>query len=407
MSQQPGWPARTPGRSTWWPALWAALIAFTVVASSGAVLLATQVIGGGSRPAPTADRITNLGAKQTPPTTAGAAASATAAAAEPVTTRLVTLKPRRVVDSRLGARLRAGAEVKVPLPGLPRGSTAVLLEVSVVEASGPGKVTLIGGAEATPVLRVPGRGAQTSATVVARLGTEPGLKARIEGGGHLVVTLAGAFRPADTARAGRFLPVPAEQALELFPGQDGNEATIHPEKLELAGTPREEVGALLLSFQADVGVHGGTVAVGPSWQHLDHQVFWGATESSDRTRRGFLIVPVSSSGPLRLYYHAGTKLTVNVVGLVTGSKAAPESAGLSVPVAPKTLAPVTLPAGGRVDVDLPDAADAKAALVTTATTPKGERPRSVLGLLDVREGSVRLNGPERASVTLTPRLLIR
>lgn len=404
MGQQSWSGVRTLGRAGWWSALWAALIAFTVVVSSGAVLLTAQVMDDGSRPAPpapTSDRIANLGAGTQPAPTPSATAT------DPATTRLVTLAPRRVVDSRPGSRLRAGAVVKVPLPGVSADSVAVLLEVSVLMSAQAGKVTLACGPQTTPVLQAPTPGAQTSATVVVQLGACRDLRARTEAGGDLVVTLAGAFEPASVARAGRLLPMPAEEALVLLPGQDGNRATIRTDRLDLAGNPRDEVGALLLTFRADVGKHGGTVAVGASWDHLDHQVYWAATSSSaDRTRRGFLIVPVSS-GSLRLYYHAGTKLTVDVVGLVTGKKAAEESAGLSVPVAPKPLPPVTVPAGGRADVDLPGAEEAKAALVTTATTPKGGRPRAVLGLLDVQAGTVRLNGPEQAKITLTPRLLIR
>jgi hypothetical protein len=398
MSQQSRLAAR---RGPWWPAIWAAVIAFTVVVSSGAVLITARMVGTDSEPAPppatpppTSDRITNLGATQATPADAG-----------PSSSRLVLIGPRRVLDSRTGDPYPAGAEVNVPLPGVSGDSTAVLLEVSVLNTTRAGTVKLISGDETTPVLRFPGRGVQTSATVVARLGTDHDLTAKVTGGADLVVTLTGAFRPATTARAGRIISVPDEQALELFPGRDGNRATIRPGQLTLAGIPRDQVGALLLSFQADVGVHGGTVAVGRAWNHLDQQVFWSATAGTDRTRRGFLIVPRSER--LRLYYHAGTRLTVNVVGLVTAKTAASESAGLSVPVASTVLPAVTLPPGGRADIDLPDAGKAKAALVTTATQPKGGRPRAALGLLDVHAGAVRVNGPERALVTLTPRLLIQ
>jgi hypothetical protein len=402
MPEQSWSTGRQTGRSRWWSALAAAVIAFAIVLSSGAVLLSVRMVGDGSEPAPTeapaSGRITNVGATtQTSP-------SATTSA--PGTSRLVLIGPRRVVDSRPGHRLPAGAEVNVPLTGVPGDSSAVLLEVSVLNAREGGEVTLVSGGETTSVLKVPGSGAQTSATVVARLGADRGLAARVAGGGDLVVTVTGAFEPATTAAAGRIVAVPAEQALELVPGRDGNRATIRFDQLALDGTPRAEVGALLLSFQADVGVHGGTVAVGRDWNHLDQQAYWAATSSSDRTRRAFLVVPLSSDR-LRLYYHAGTRLIVDVVGLVTGPAAATSSAGLSVPVAPATQPPVTLPAGGRADVDLPDAGPAKAALVTTVTTPKGGRSRAVLGLLDVQGGAVRLNGPEQAVVTVTPRLLIR
>lgn len=433
MSQQSSQPSR-PSQGTsrrrrpgWWPALWAAAIAVTVVLSSGAVILTARMLQGGSEaaPAPAGDPFAAPVASTSPSTSAPSTTGSTpgitsSGAAEPgtadpgatdsvdgaATSRLVVLGPRRVVDTRPSRPLPAGAQVEVPLPDLPRGSTAVLVEVSILEAAGQGGVTLVSGSELTPVLRAAGKGAQTSATVVARLAPGDGLTARTEGGGDLVVTLTGAFQPATTTRAGRFVTVPPERALRLVPARDGKRATIRPDRLSLGGIPRAEVGAVLLAFQADVGVRGGTVAVGRSRNRLDQRIFWGATAPPDRTRRGFLVVPLSSA-TLSLEYQAGTSLTVDVVGLVTGAGAAVGSAGLSVPVAGKALPPVTLPAGGRADVDLPGAQDASAALVTAATVPDGGRPRSVLGLLEVRDGTVRVNGPERAEVTLTPRLLIR
>ncbi len=400
MSQQ-SWPiARQRGRWRWWPAIWAAVIAFTIVVTAGAVLLSARVVDDASDPAPpgdsTSDRVSNLGATSRP--------SPTSAAPDAPTSRLVLIGPRRVVDSRPDDPLPPGAQVQVPLPGLPPDSTAVLLEVSVLNSTGAGDVTLLTAGEETSALRVSGKRAQSSATVVARLGADREVTARIAGGGDLVVTLTGAFKPAAAARAGRILAVPAQEALVLVPERDGNQATIRPEELGAVGVQPGEVSALLLSFRADVGVNGGTVAIGRSWDQLDQQIHWSATKSSDRTRFGFLVVPLSDQ--LRLYYHAGTRLAVDVVGLVTGKAAAKESAGLSVPVTPEPLPAVTLPAGGRADVDLPEAGEAKAALVTTDTTPQGERPRAVLGLLDVRAGAVRVNGPEQAEITLTPQLLI-
>lgn len=398
---------RPPGqeRSRLASALWAAVIAFTVVVSSGGVLFAYQRLDGGSRPAPApaaapaGDRISPLGAG-----TASTAPSATPLAAAG-TSRLELIGPRTVLDTRTGdGPLPAGAAMDVPLTGVPEGSTAVLVEVSLLKADGVGAVALISGDEKTPVLRAPRAGAQTSATVVAPLDGED-LRVRTEGGGHLVVTLTGAFEPATTSAAGRFLAVEPAEALVLRPGQDGNRATIRAADLPLGGVPRDSVGALLLTFRADVGTHGGTVAIGPSRDEMDQQVFWGATSGSDRTRGGFLVVPAAKS--LKLYYHAGTKLVVTVVGVVTGDDAPNGSAGLSVPIRSEALPELTVPSGGRADVTIPEAGTAKAALVTTAVTPKGGKPRAALGLFDVTAGSLRVNAPERAQVILTPRLLIQ
>ena len=343
MTQQT-WPGASrpagPGRSRWWPALWAAVIAFTVVVSSGAVLFAYQRLDDGSRPAPPAaggasDRISPLRAATTATTAAPSTASATS--------RLELIGPRTVIDTRRGdGPLPAGVAMDVPLTGVPRDSTAVLVEVSILKAGKAGAVALISGDETTPVLRAPRAGAQTSATVVAPLdGDGEDLRVRTEGGGHLVVTLTGAFTPATSSAAGRFLAVDPAEALVLRPGQDGNRATIRAADLPLGGVPRDSVGALLLSFRADVGTHGGTVAVGPSRDALDQQVFWGATSGSDRTRGGFLVVPVAKS--LKLYYHAGTKLVVTVVGVVTGEDAPNGTAGLSVPLRSRALPEQTVP----------------------------------------------------------------
>jgi hypothetical protein len=411
MSNQAWASAKDSAPSRWKAALWAAVLAFTVVVSSGVVLLTARMVTDASTPAPQSQAasgrtasgqagdlaIVGAGTAPSPSPTTGQ---------QPTSSRLVVVPPRRVVDTRTTHSLRAGATVHVPLPGVPATSAAVLLEVSVLKAAGSGDVTLISADQETTALRVPRKGAQTSATVVVQLAAGGKLSARTQGGGHLVITLSGVLEPAVSSRAGRLVPVPDETALVLLPGRDGNRATINPAKLSLGGNPRAQVSALMLAFQADVGVHGGTVAVGSSWGHLDQQVYWAATAPPDRTRRGFLIVPLSS-GPLRLYYHAGTTLTVRVVGVITSNRAPRASAGLAEAIDPTALPRVTLPAGGRADVDLPGAGNAKAVLVTTVLTPRGGRPRAVLGLLDVHAGTIRVNGPERAHVTVTPRLLIR
>jgi hypothetical protein len=388
-------------RSRWWPALLAAVITFTVVLTSGAVLLGVRWLDQRSEPAPPPRSPAASPGTPAPATTA----ATTSPAAGSDTSRLVLVDPRRVVDTRDGSPVRAGAEVPVPLPGVPQDASAVLLEVSVLDAAGRGTVVLVSDDEETPVLAVPRRGARTSATVVTRLSGGADLEVRTEGGGHLVVTLSGVFEPAAASAGGRILPVPAEEALVLVPGRDGNRGTIRPRDLDLGGLARDEVAGVLLTFQADVGRSGGSVTVRGAGDRVSREVFWGATQGEDRTRRGFLVVP--SSQELQVSYHAGTRLVVRVVGVVTGTGAAQESAGLSVPVRPQALASVTVPAGGRLDIDLPEAAQATAVLTTVATTPDGGRPRATLALLDVRSGAARVTGPEGAEVVLTPRLLIR
>jgi hypothetical protein len=229
--------------------------------------------------------------------------------------------------------------------------------------------------------------------------------------------------------------VPAVQVLRLVPKSDGNTTTINPSRvpaLRRAGP----VSALLLQFAADVGPNGGLVEIGPSEGARRQTVFWGATSGTDRTRGGFLAVPVNGR-TLRLTYHAGTELRVDLVGYVTGEGAPTTEAGLVVPVPPPAAQPVRIPVGGDADVEvIPPAglvgvpADRVAAtLLTVAATgdavgavsvhaPGSRRPRdptlvaprqaarSALALVGTVGGRVRVDTAAGASVIVTPRALV-
>jgi hypothetical protein len=394
MSGQPG---QVGSRSVWWPALYAAVIAFTVVVSSGAVLLIARMVDNRSEPSPPPrDRIGTV----TAPTPPG---RATTPAATPHGTRLTLVRPRLVLDGRTGAPLPAGVRVPVPLAGLPYGSTGALLDVSVLGATRAGALTLTSAAGSTTVLRLPAARAQTSATTVVPLGPDGRLTATAGSGGRLVVTLVGGFVPAESATAGRILPTPARQVLLLRPATDGNQTTLDQARLLPPGTRPSGAAAVLLAFTADVGVHGGTVVVD------GQQVFWGATNGTDRVRRGFLVVPLRAAS-LPLMYHAGTRLQVAIVGIVTGAAAPRATTGLAVLLPGRPLPSVRVPATGRAKVALQQAVQvapkAATALVTTTTTAPGQRPRSVLGLVSVRAGTIPVSGAAGAQIMLTPRALL-
>lgn len=414
--QQPG----TDRVSSRRVAVTAAIAAFlTVVLASGATVLVGKLLRDPAAPIALLD----------------VAAAATPSAEPPVaTTRLAVQGPRRLLDAQAGGALPAGGEAAVPLPSLPDGTTAVLVQLSLTGATGPGAVTLRSSIEETPALRLAAAGGQTSATVVAHVGADRDLRVWTEGGGQLQVDLVGVFEPAETATAGRIVATPATRVVDLTPREDGDRASV-----ELGAVPTLQaagaVSAVLLRVSGDVGEHGGYVSVGSSAEQIDQTVYWSATAGTDRIRPGFLVVPVRS-GQLHVQYKAGGQLDADIVGYVTGPSAPDATAGLVVPLPPGGAAPVTVTAEGRLDVGvlspagvaglLPervaavlvtvDATGGTSAAVTvdapgsaSAGVPNvsaGPSGRSALALSGVVAGAVGVTSTGPAVVVLTPRALV-
>jgi hypothetical protein len=357
-----------------------------------------------------------------------------AAATTPATTRLVVTQPRQVLNTQVPAHRRGDAEIRLRGLLTKPDTLAVLLQMSLQKATGPGTVTLRSDVEDVPALRLAAAGASSSSTVVVQPGESGDVRVRSETGGRLTIHVVGTFEAARTATAGRIVALPGERVLRLRPGVDGNNATLdlrRTRSLRHAGP----VSAVLLHVAGDVGAHGGFVQMGPSADHLDQRVFWAATSGADRTRHGFLVVPLPAR-PVHLRYHAGTQLTVDLVGYVTGRGATDSSSGLAVPVAAEKAPAVRVAAAGRHDVPIVPAAgvagvtpdEAAAALVSLAATgdapgavslgapgsggaghsdlAAAAKPRSALALTRVVGGAVTVRSERGADVILTPRLLI-
>jgi hypothetical protein len=423
-----------------------AVVVFTMVLASAAVVLGNRFIVGGVETDGNEVPATPLGARSLTATTPAAAPAPPDPAAPPTTetgaeravpgsTRLALLGPVPLVDTRDSGGLPAGSEVAMALPELPAGSTAVLLEVSLLDAAGPGAVTVISGAGTTTALRLPRAKAQTTATVVALIGADAELRARTEGGGRLLVNLVGAFEPVEASTAGRIVAVPATEVLRLVPATDGKDATIDlttVPALSGAGT----VSAALLQITADVGVNGGFVATGTAADARDQMMYWMPTSGDDRTRGGFQVVPVVD-GTVHVHYEAGTQLTASLVGYVTDDTAPSRIAGLVVPVPPSAPAPTDIPAGGQADIEVIPAEgiegvpadrvaatllgitttgeaaggvgvhppDAPAPATPTATASKGTA-RPALTLVETVDRTVRVTSGPAASVTLSPQAVV-
>ena len=308
-----------------------AILALTVILTAVAVLvIANLMLAGPKVPPTTLDANADLPVPSVP-----------AVRVVPGQSRLVLLGPRQLVQA--GKALAAGAEATVPLPELPRGTNAILLEITLSEATGPGTVTVNSSAGQVTALRLGRARAQMSATVVARLGADGVLRVRTEGGGRLVVNLVGAFEPVEKSAAGRVVPVPATQVAKLVPKTDGKYATV--DLSAVAALRDSKYSAVLLQFVADVGVNGGFVETGPSIDQLGQKILWNPTTAEDRIRGGFLVVPITAGGPLYIHYEAGNVLTADLVGYVTDGTAPESDIGLVVPSPPSAGTEVRVGAG--------------------------------------------------------------
>jgi len=410
--------------------LYAAVLAFTMVLSSGATMIGFKLLTEPRPPAKTLDTVKLASGAST--SAAGKAAPTKQAVAS---TRLVVAGPQRLLDTRRTGALPPGGEANIPLPAsISPDSTAVLLGVSLQNATGPGQVSIKSDADDVPTLRVAAKKSATSATVVVLLGSDQKLRLKTAGGGHLVVDLLGDFEPADTAAAGRIVAVDPERVLRLRPGVDGNDVDLkiaNMAALRKAGS----VSAVLLHLSGDVGVHGGHVFFGPSKARLNQQVLWGPTSGTDRTRHGYVLVPVSK-GKFHLQYHAGTELRVELVGYVTGAKAANSTAGLAVPLPYQAASAIRVATAGRTNVTVvpaaglggvsPDRVTAAIFGLSAESSSRGDialttpgrkagypilsvapnKPRSAATLTRVANGQVTVAGVVGAQVILTPRALI-
>jgi hypothetical protein len=407
------------------------VVALVMILAAGGVVLAARTLRANPEvrtPSATLDAGT-AGYPSAAPGPAGTPPSTDV----PGSTRLVLLGPQLLIDTRGTRPAAPGSDTAVGVPGLPPGSTAALTEVSVLQATGPGVVTLSSDAGRVTALRVPGPGAQTSATVVTPISPNATLTVHTEGGGHLLVTVIGAFQQARSATAGRIVPVPPTQVVHLVPTVNGKYAGVAVSDVPVLAQAGS-VAAVLLQISAEVGVHGGFVQVGAHPDRLDQQVFWSAAPDTDNVRGGFFVLPVTDGG-FALHYQAGTDLRADVVGYLTDGSAPDEAAGLIVPVPQKPGDPVTVPPGadvpatvgttqpglpadrlaaawlgvaargpavGPVTVHAPGTPPPSDPTITAATAA----PRAATTLVGMTGGQVLLTAAAGADVTLTPQAFV-
>jgi glucose/arabinose dehydrogenase len=265
----------------------------------------------------------------------------------PCESKYVPLAPVRLFDSRQGG---AKPQAKVPVevnvtgrggvPGL--GATAVVVNVTAVDASAPGFVTVWPSGTPEPtVSNINMRAGETAPNLVT---VSPGSNGTITilptSSAHLVVDVFGYYTSSAGSVDGRFVPLATPRRLydtRNLGAKPGENAERSVQVAGSVGVPASGAEAVVLNVTADDAAAPGFVTVWPeggtapqvSNINLDHV---------GQTRANQVIVKLGSSGAISLLTSNGAHLIVDVVGYFTapGSGASSRS-GLFIPARPRRL----------------------------------------------------------------------
>jgi hypothetical protein len=271
--------------------------------------------------------------------------------------RLVPLSPRRAVDTRRPQfDLDPGTTRVVDLGpvGVPDSANAVVLNVTLTEATSPGFVTVWQPGAAQPLasnLNVV-RAGQTVANQVFAPVTRAEVAVFADGGGHLIIDVAGYFTGPDASPGsdGLFVPLSPERLLDTRqPGSPtgarpvGAGRVIDVPVAGRAGVPASGVAAVAFNVTATQGRGIGYVTAWPALTSLPDTSTLN-TGAAGETVANHAVTTVSTAG-VGLYTFADTHLIADVTGYWTGNELAvgtQNPPGIPAPPGPQPPSPPTV-----------------------------------------------------------------
>ncbi len=252
--------------------------------------------------------------------------------------RFNAVDPSRLLDTRAGlgtlvarpvaddTSLRLGVLGRASVP--PSGVAAVVVNVTAVDSSGPGFVTVWPTGQTRPVasnLNTTRAGETVPNAVVVPVGTDGSIDLYTQTRTHLVVDIVGWFSSAsaDTAPTtdGLFVPVPprrvadtrVEQGVRGLPAGRRVDLTLGGQ----GGIPATGVAAAVLNLTATEAYGDGFVTAYPAATPLP--VASTVNPANGDTRAGLTIARLGHSSRISLLSSAGTELAADVTGYFLGS----------------------------------------------------------------------------------------
>jgi serine protease len=276
--------------------------------------------------------------------------------------RFVATTPVRVLDTRGGAPVPAGGLLDVALggaPGIDPAATAVVLNVTVTGALGPGFVQVFptgrSAVGASSNLNVAEAGQTIANQVTLPLGTGGTVSVFVQGGGHVLLDVFGTYVPSAATAPGRYRALSPARVLDTrtgfgvssavdstsgvavgdtFRSRSGGSTTFAV--TGVAGVPVSGVAAVALNITA-VDAEPGFVQAVPTGG-ASFGAYSNLNVSSRPVVANLAVVPVGAGGTVTIYTESGAHLVVDLLGYVTSATAPVSTSGLFVPVTPARVA---------------------------------------------------------------------
>ncbi|MCU1362073.1 MAG: hypothetical protein JWN99_3362 [Ilumatobacteraceae bacterium] len=302
------------------------------------------------------------------------------------TSSYVPVGPVRLVDTRENKGFTRSGDTTLQVPvanigGVPKNATAVTLSVAVTGAQLDGYVTVWPSDQKMPLSSNVNfeAGQIVSNGLIVKLGATGALTIFSSVAVDVVVDVTGAFVPATSAKAGRFVAVDPVRVLDSRGGAPMPAGGLVRVALP-ATAPRDAIAAAVTLTTSGENEPGFFTAFGAG------AVPWSSSlnvDTPDSTRAATVVIPVTGGG-MSVFSSNGGHLIVDFLGYFTGASAASSEDGLFVPMTPTRLLDtrsggalgvgesLLLPATGGVvvgNIAMTDAARPGYATVYAAGTP--------------------------------------
>jgi hypothetical protein len=322
-----------------------------------------------------------------------------ASAAAAATSSYVAVAPTRVLDSRIGlgvpARLAGGSSFVLHIGGVapvPAGASAVVLNVTATNPSGPGFVSAWPADKSRPttsVINFESPGQTIANLVTVPMDSAGGVGFFAQTATDLIADVQGYYIPAQSSSAGRFTPMTPARVLDtrlpnaIHTGIVGPGQSVDIDFRPL-GVAADAVAVVLNVTVTDAIGAGFWTAFATGTQRPVASNLNVTTPG--QTIANQVIAPVAG-GAATLFSQSGGSLIVDISGYYTGASAGVGTEGLFVPVSPYRLidtrdpanggpykpsagTTVAVPVGGRAGIPLTGAA----AVVVNATVTNTNGP---------------------------------
>lgn len=280
------------------------------------------------------------------------------------TARLVPVAPTRVMDTRSGVGVTAGARapgsvVTLPVSGrgpVPATASAVVLNVTITQSAGPGYVQVFptgrSALGASSNLNVERAGQTIPNLVTVPVGDSGQVSFHAQAGGHLIADVFAYYESSTASASGRLTPLSPRRILDTrdpargVPKPAAGSAT-RVQVLGAGGVPATGVSAVVLNVTATQADGPGYVQVVPTGGPTPYQASSNLNlERTGQTIPNLVIVPVGAGGAIDLFTSSGSHLIADVFGYFTDGSAAVSTEGLFVPKPPARVLDTRDPSDG-------------------------------------------------------------